>query len=286
MEHPGVTSRLLPVASIAAWEIHLTSLAAWPGIDSRGASTMYIVSDSRLSWPGSPGHWDCGVKVFACKESADIFGYYGDVLVPSMVLPRLAEAPVLSDNDGSDTRHSTVYALVKSSADVLPVSRKFEFGIVHASRHGKRMKSQYRLWHLRWSSIAGWSDVEVPIGPDSALLIHLGSGKRVIRNNTTSSQAELGVVSRGVFTGFCDGLTSSDDPTSGGAPQLVGLYRHGAGRYFGIVYYGRKYYRGIESPSLDLPDLQWKNELFENCDPQTGARLPGAQAQPRLRKGR
>jgi len=263
----------------------VTSLAAWPGIDSRGASTMYIVSDSRLSWPGSSGHWDCGVKVFACKESADIFGFYGDVLVPSTVLPRLAEAPVLSGNDGSDTRHSAVYALVKSSSDALPVSRKSEFGIVHASRHGKGMKSQYRLWHLRWSSIAGWSDVEVTIGPDSALLIHLGTGKRVTRNNIISSQAELGVVSRGVFTGFCDGLTSGEDPASGGAPQLVGLYRHGAGRHFGIVYCGRKYYRGIESPSLGLPDLQWKNELFENCDPLTRARLPGAQAQPRLRKG-
>jgi len=285
VEHPGVTSRLLPVASIAVWEIYLTSLAAWPGIDSRGASTMYIVSDSRLSWPRSSGHWDYGVKVFACKESADIFGYYGDVLVPSMVLPRLAEASVLSDNVGSDTRHSTVHALVKSAADVLPVSRKFEFGIVHASRHGKGMKSQYRLWHLRWSSIAGWADAEEPMGSNSALLIHLGSGGRIIRNNAASSQAELGIVSRGVFTGFCDGLTSGEDPDSGGAPQLVGLYRHGTGRHFGIVYCGRKYYRGIESPSLDLPDLQWKNELLEDCDPLTRARLPGAQAHPRLRKG-
>jgi hypothetical protein len=104
-----------------------------------------------------------------------------------MVLPRFAEASALLDDDGSDARHSTVYALVKSRADVLPVSRKFEFGIVHASRHGKGMKSQYRLWHLRWSSITGWSDVEVPIGPDSALLIRLGSGERVIGNNTASS---------------------------------------------------------------------------------------------------
>lgn len=245
---------------------------------------MYIVSDSRISWSGSADHWDCGAKVFACKESPDIFGYYGDVLVPSMVLPRLAESSLLSANDDSGTRHSALYALVKSSAEALPACRKVDFGVVHASRYGEGLKSQYRLWHLRWSPIHGWSDTEIPIGPDSALLIHLGSGERVVRNNAASSQAELGVVSRSVFTGFCDGLTSGEDPNSGGAPQLAGLYRHGGGRHFGIVHCGRKYYRGIESPSLDLPDLQWKNELFENCDPITGARLPGAQAQPRLRK--
>ena len=62
-------------------------------------------------------------------------------------------------------------------------------------------------------------------------------------------------------------LTSGEDPNSGGAPQLAGIYRHGGGRHFGIVHCGRKYYRGIESPSLDLPDLQWKNELFETAIP-------------------
>ena len=192
MEHPGVTSRLLPVDILPVWGTHLTSLAAWPGVDSRGTSTMYIVSDSRISWSGSADHWDCGAKVFACKESPDIFGYYGDVLVPSMVLPRLAESSLLSANDDSGTRHSALYALVKSSAEALPACRKVDFGVVHASRYGEGLKSQHRLWHLRWSPIHGWSDTEIPIGPDSALLIHLGSGERVVRNNTASSQAELG----------------------------------------------------------------------------------------------
>ena len=43
----------------------MTSLAAWPGIDSRGLSTLYIVADSRISWPGSSDHWEFGAKVFA-----------------------------------------------------------------------------------------------------------------------------------------------------------------------------------------------------------------------------
>jgi hypothetical protein len=65
----------------------VTSLAAWPGIDSRGLSTLYIVADSRISWPGSSDLWEFGAKVFASSHTPDIFGFYGDVLVPSMVLP-------------------------------------------------------------------------------------------------------------------------------------------------------------------------------------------------------
>jgi hypothetical protein len=258
----------------------LTSIAVWPGVEPQGASTIYIVSDSRISWPG--GYRDDGRKVFACKDTPDIFGYYGDVIVPSEVLSSVEDSWKLVDFETSEKRHSMLGSLVKShvNAGVNPVG---EFGIVHASRDGLEMKSAFRLWHIHWKS-PRWFDDEIAIGTNSELLIDLGSGARVVSNNTNASKAELGEVSRAVFTGFCDGLVSGEDPFSGGAPQLVGLWRHGMGRHFGLIYRGKKYFRGIESPSLDTPDLHWKNELFENCSPKTLAQMPDAQAQPRLRK--
>ena len=85
----------------------MTSLAAWPGIDSRGLSTLYIVADSRISWPGSSDRWELGAKVFASSLTPDIFGFYGDVLVPSMVIPRLVEGPLLEPlANAQDNQHA------------------------------------------------------------------------------------------------------------------------------------------------------------------------------------
>lgn len=89
---------------------------------------------SRLSWSGSADYWDRGVKAFACPLTPDIFGFYGDVLVPSMVLPRIVEGPLLAPPlpDGAE-RHASVYQMVRSCIDGLPGMRRSTFGILHAS---------------------------------------------------------------------------------------------------------------------------------------------------------
>jgi hypothetical protein len=116
----------------------------------------------------------------------------------------------------------------------------------------------------------------------SALTIVLGSGDRVVTNHQIAARNELGTFSRAVFTGFCDSLISGEDPFSGGAPQLVGLYRNGSGMHFGTILRGKSYYRGLEAAQLSVPQIEWRNELFERCD-SSGKRIEGAQAQPRLR---
>ena len=68
----------------------MTLLASWIGIDSRKPSSIYIMSDSRISW-GKTAKFDFGKKVFGCKNSPDIFGYCGDVLFPSIVLNQLID---------------------------------------------------------------------------------------------------------------------------------------------------------------------------------------------------
>jgi hypothetical protein len=116
----------------------------------------------------------------------------------------------------------------------------------------------------------------------SALTIALGSGDRVVTNYQIAARNELGTFSRAVYTGFCDSLISGEDSSSGGAPQLVGLYRSGSGMHFGTILRGKSFYRGLEAAQLSLPGLEWRNKLFERCD-SSGKPIEGAQAQPRLR---
>jgi hypothetical protein len=117
------------------------------------------------------------------------------------------------------------------------------------------MKSTRLLWHTRWSPKDGWSDAPVVLEDVSALTIALGSGELVVANHQIAARNELGTFSRAVFTGFCDALVSGQDPFSGGAPQLVALYRHGAGMHFGTFLRGKSYFRGLEATHLFLNDV-------------------------------
>ncbi len=67
----------------------MTSLVAWIAVDSRSPASIYLVSDSRISWGSQT--WDYGRKLFASRNYPEILGYYGDVLFPSQVLGRLID---------------------------------------------------------------------------------------------------------------------------------------------------------------------------------------------------
>ena len=68
----------------------MTTLLSWVGIDTHGAASVYIASDSRISC-GCSQQWDVGRKVFASKTSPKIFGYCGDVSFPIQILGQLVE---------------------------------------------------------------------------------------------------------------------------------------------------------------------------------------------------
>ena len=192
-----------------------------------------------------------------------------------MVLSRIIEGPILALLPDGLARHASLYQMIRSCADALPGARRDTFGIFHASRDGKGQASNRLLWHTQWNPKNGWSDTRIPLEGVSALTVSAGSGEFVMSNHTSAARSELGAVNRNVFTGFCDGLISGDDPRSGGPPQFVGLYRQGCGMHFGVIFQGKSYYRGVDAMSLALPDLEWRNELFERCD-SSGRRLDGA----------
>ena len=63
----------------------MTLLVAWTGIDSRSPASVYIATDSRVSW-GEQDHFDHSNKTFALRQFPAILGYCGDSLASQMLI--------------------------------------------------------------------------------------------------------------------------------------------------------------------------------------------------------
>ena len=132
-------------------------------------------------------------------------------------------------------------------------------------------------------------NIELP--EESGLIISAGSGKVALKKwyeewvgLHNKDPYRSGRTSRNVFSAFCDSLESQADPLSGGAPQLVGLYRVGPANSFGIIHNNQRFLNGIEvKPSSSLNEIEWRNTLFERCCGETLKILKKAQRQPKLR---
>jgi hypothetical protein len=264
----------------------MTSLAAWVGVDGRGTSALYFVSDSRLTWAPAGLEWSLGRKLFASGTTSDIFGYCGDVLFPSLVLGQLESllnSSVLSASDEAPyKRHELIVRMIQNSLESYPAARRADFSIIHGAREHAGLKSLFHLWKLDWSSQLGWADTGVDLPNESRVALALGSGAGAFVEWEKRWQRPLGRVSRAVFGAFCDALKSGIDPKTGGAPQLVRLYRDGPGSVVGVVLEGQRFIYGIAVPSREgVCSVEWRNSQFERCDPNTMAILENAQRQPR-----
>jgi hypothetical protein len=262
----------------------MTSLLAWVGVDSRGPSSCYLASDSRISW-GKNTYFDCGRKLFTCAHSADLFGYCGDVLFPSLLLSQISELIDRQSIVGEAVlRHAALLSLAKTSFENYPESQRRAFTILHCTRNSTGMSSSFHLWRTDWSPTTSWLDQEIDLPTSSAIILAIGTGKNAIASNDALwRQSEVGRTSRAVFSAFCDSLQSGEDHYSGGAPQLVGLYRTRAGETIGAIYRDARFLLGVPMTmaEADLMDVEWRNELFERCDGSSMKLLQGAQRHAR-----
>jgi hypothetical protein len=264
----------------------MTSLAAWVAVDGRGTSALYLVSDSRLTWAPAGLEWSLGRKLFASKTTNDIFGYCGDVLFPSLILGQLESllnSSVLSASGETPyQRHQLFVRMIQNSLESYPPARRADFSIIHGAREHAGLRSLFHLWRLDWSTQLGWADARVDLPNESRVALALGSGADALAEWEKRWQRPLGRVSRAVFGSFCDALKSGIDPKTGGAPQLVRLYRDGPGSVVGVLLEGQRFIYGISVPSGEgIQSVEWRNSLFERCDPNAMAILENAQRQPR-----
>ena len=258
----------------------MTSVAVWAGVDTRGVASLYIASDSRITW-GDSHRWDQGRKVFACGSKPHIFGYWGDVLFPALALPvlvdRIDRGLLASKNQGW---HAEVGQAIRRLWLDYPVQERRDLGFIHGFRTGDGMKCLFSLAITTYEQCSdSWETRQIPMPSDSALLKVAGSGARAVQKSHDLWQTSHAAgTSRAVFSAFCESVTGQDDPYTGGAPQLAGLYRIGPGRLFGIVHANQRYFAGAALTGSEDPEgVEWRNYLFERVDGTTKQRLQSAQ---------
>lgn len=263
----------------------MTSFVVWTGIDDRAPSSIYFASDSRISISsGRSWTWDFGRKVFASRRYPDIFGYVGDVLFPSQILGQivdLIDAGILfSPEDNPPRKMEKVMGVFSKTAENYPFVPQVH--IIYASRldiAGKSsLRSSFRLFQIYWEN-GKWSVERIGMPLKSHQLLMMGSGAKDIQGAYNKWQSSPHKdTSRAVFSAFCDGLESTTDSHSGGAPQLVGIHRKGTGKYFGVVYRNQTYFLGLPvSRPNNSQEIEWFNDLFEMSSGKTRKRLPDAQ---------
>jgi hypothetical protein len=218
----------------------------------------------------------------------ELFGFCGEVALPSSLLSRIVsmiDADLLYDPTSSaDARLRTVEAILQEGSKNYPREMMRNFSVLYCSRSTEgRTPAAFHVARTDWKGTSSWESQWLELPDSSGLVAALGSGAVMAEElNKRWNRSEVGGTSRAVFSGFCDHLRSANDPNTGGPPQLVGAYRKGPAQTFGIVSEARLTYLGMPIPDPDrAPNVDWRNVLFERCDPKTGRRLEGAQPQPR-----
>ena len=268
----------------------MTLLVCWAGVDTHGPSSLYIASDSRISWDKAT-KFDAGRKVFAFSRWPDVLGYCGDVLFPSMALNQivdLADAGLLFAPDFSPKQK--FQAIVEKLNDLCAQYPALSAGlaknkltIVHGSRDPLNNKIFF-CHSISWASGTGWRGEKREMPNASGVLFALGTGAEdFLENYQRYSTGPTKDTSRAVFHCFCDSLMNASDPSVGGAPQLVGLIRKPRSTAFtaGVIYKGKRTFLGAHIDNLrNFDTVLWRNANFEICNGRTMQRLPNAQPQP------
>lgn len=262
----------------------MTSFIAWVGVDSHAPSSVYFASDSRLSTDSM--QWDFGRKLFASKISPDIFGYVGDVLFPSQILSQLVDiidsGILFLENDSVEKKLDKIRSFLKQVTKGYPNVYLEDINIYYCSRVDvggqPSIRSTFNIYRLSWSS-AQWFFEPIQLPNKSGAIVIDGTGQFVVKNSIEIwENSKHKDTSRSIFSAFCDALETGGDPDSGGAPQLVGIYRKWNAKYFGIVTKGNRYFLGLPVVISATPNnIHWFNDIFEITDGETKERRIDAQ---------
>lgn len=258
----------------------MTTIVAWAGVDQRKVSSIYVASDSRITW-GDSHLWNQGRKTFAAPGTPHIFGYWGDVLFPALALPTVMDELAVRTIQSRAAAFGGIARSIRRLWTDYPTQEQRDFGIVMATRRRESMDSVFELAVMTFeAATATWDLREVEMPRASARLHVAGSGAHEVRNAGRLWEESLqSGTSRAIYSAFTEALSQGADPYSGGGPQLVGLHRIGPGIRFGTVYGNRRYLAGarVTQAAARTANVKWFNELFERVDGARGRRLPQAQ---------
>ena len=255
---------------------------------------MYFASDSRISWHKSGlNRWDTGAKVLASRCHPELFGYTGYALLPFTALTQACTAIDAGLRDpqaekSADGKCDWLWNRIKEQTLSHPAGPDHDFTILYGVRTGTKTyihrrgrgneppvhddanpKATFDLYVLRWSSTSGtFQSSHYPVPHSCSSILRLsGTGVGSIQAaQEVWLQSQGKGTSRTMFSSLCDALRAGTDNQSGGAPQLVGLYRQGPGRTIGVVTQKGTFFQGV--PFRDHPGsaVEWRDESFNPVD--------------------
>lgn len=266
----------------------MTLIAAWAGLDCKKdgnkVSSIYFASDSRFSWEtdNSSLKYDEGIKVFCSLKYPYLFGYCGDVLFPVHSIERILykiDCDLFFNTEACSftNKMQVICKEIETSIRLYPF-HSVSFSIIFASRES------YYDFHVGLITYCNETiqAKELPIPSASNLIFVGGSGKdsfnKIVCNQKKNPNDGT---SRFYYQCLSRAIKDYECPTVGGVPQLVGIFRKGAGIVFGVIEENSHFVLGKRVDySPKCLHIQWRNSNFEIVNPETMKLQEGAQAQP------
>ncbi|MCT7908440.1 hypothetical protein N5915_02600 [Arcobacter lacus] len=251
----------------------MSTVVAWAAKDTNGITSMYFISESRISW-GKNAIWDHGQKVFSLNRCG-IIAYCGDVLYPTQTISQIKD---LIDKE-------ILFKISDTNNQKISIIRKYLQNSLQ--NYPKQINNTIILVALVLDQEFDY--YELTLNNNDVALEHIelkanepysyGSGSQKFKSVFTRLKEEK--FSRYICQAFFRTIEEGKDPLSGGPIQLVGIYRNSDAKTFGIVQDDKKYIYGQKIDSNAIPlDIEWRNRNFEIIDASTMKRKEKAQRQP------
>lgn len=269
----------------------MTLLVAWTGIDSRSPASVYIATDSRVSW-GAQGHFDYANKTFALRQFPAIIGYCGDLLASQMLISQaIAVVEAILDYSGKSLENlvDIFIRLIVRNYTHYPVNLSTgSFTVVICGKATLKSAGNFECYRID-STFKDTKKAKLSFPDKSGPIVIAGTGKvdfeKLYRIHQTPDNPNKST-SRDVFHAFYKTINQGNNPTVGPIPQITSVYRkpNTGGSHCGVVVGGQRYISGqLVDRDIVPRGLHWFNDNFEITDPHTKRREHGGQVQPPFR---
>ena len=269
----------------------MTLLVAWTGIDSRSPASVYIATDSRVSW-GEQDHFDHSNKTFALRQFPAILGYCGDSLASQMLISQAIAVIEAMPNYAGMTLENLVdifIRLIVRNYKQYPVKLSTgSFTVVMCGKVTIESAGNFECFRID-STFKETKKQKIALPEKSGPIVIAGSGKNDFEKRYKTHQESDNPnksTSRDVFHAFYQTINQGGNPTVGPIPQIVSVIRKPStgGAHCGVVVEDKRYISGqLVDRDIAPEGLQWFNDNFEITNPHTKRREQGAQVQPPFR---
>lgn len=196
-------------------------------------------------------------------------------------MPQIDNGLLLSEYDTSDIKNRKIFDYIKSSFRGYP---KSSLAGTFTILHGTRAENEFKPYKISSNKKGDLTEENIELPYISTKVFSAGSGKEEFDTNWIhwdTMRHNNYRTSRAVYHCLEKTLKEIKDPSTGGLPQIIGLFRIGSSRLFGVVENGKKFIYGKQvSETATVQSIEWRNENFERVNPETLNIIEGAQRQP------